>query len=273
MFFGSVGQDQNGTKIKEILEKDNIRSCLQTFDEHSTGTCVCLIKDDCRSLTANIGAALHLQLEHVIDNLEKFENLKPEGSHSTQKQRIERLGTIFYVEGFFIPEKMHICRYLYENYCQDSSNLLITNLNAPYIVQNYTKDVQYMAGCADILFGNRDEFEELASILGLKSIEDLITNFLTEYSKGNRKKAIIITDGSNPVLIYEGNKNSEIQSDFYNVPEVNSADIVDTTGAGDSFVAGFIFAFLQKKTILECVSFGCEISSRVIKVVGCNLPN
>lgn len=44
------------------------------------------------------------------------------------------------------------------------------------------------------------------------------------------------------------------------------------TGAGDSFVAGFIHAFLRQRPINECVEHGIIISSKVIKVIGCNLP-
>lgn len=200
-------------------------------------------------------------------------NLKPERKESTKVSPQKRLsnGTIFYIEGFFIPEKMHICRYLFETYCTDSSNIFVTNLNAPYIVNNFTNDVKFLANAADILFGNKDEFEELATISGLKSIDDLITDFLSEYERTNRKKAIIVTDGCNPVMIYEGNRDG-IKTEFYNVPEVDSASVQDTTGAGDSFVAGFLYSYLRKSTLLECVTYGCEISSKVITVIGCNLP-
>lgn len=200
-------------------------------------------------------------------------NLKPEKNESTKVSPQKRLsnGTIFYIEGFFIPEKMHICRYLFETYCKDSSNIFVTNLNAPYIVNSFTNDVKFLANAADILFGNKDEFEELATISGLKSIDDLITDFFSEYERTNRKKAILVTDGSNPVMIYEGNRNG-IKTQFYNVPEVDSASILDTTGSGDSFVAGFLYSYLRKSTLLECVTYGCEISSKVITVIGCNLP-
>lgn len=124
---------------------------------------------------------------------------------------------------------MDICKFIYDNYCKNSPNLFITNLNAPYIVSNFTKDLQYLVNVSDILFGNKDEFEELASISGLESMEDLLTNLLADYARLEREKIIIITDGSNPVLIYMGNQQGW-KSDFHNVPQIEISEIVDTTG-------------------------------------------
>lgn len=206
-------------------------------------------------MTANIGAALKVDKAFVEENLN---NLTADPS-------------LYYIEGFFIPEKMHICRFLYEKYSVSPASLLITNLNAPYIVKNYPKDITWLVKKADIVFGNRDEFEELASINGFQTMDDLLTDLLNQYTNTSKRKIIVITDGSNPVFFYQGNS-SGIESDLVNVPRVNADEIIDTTGAGDSFVAGFLYAFMEGKPTRECIELGCEISAKVIKVIGCNLP-
>lgn len=231
---------------------------LQELKDIKTGTCLCLCRGDCRSLTANIGAALHVEKEFIEDKLNKLTS-PPQ---------------LYYIEGFFIPEKFHIIKFLHDKYSKSTDTLLMTNLNAPYIVKNFTKDITWLVRAADIVFGNKDEFEELATINGFPAMDDLLTDLLNGYDKNGRNKVIIVTDGANPVMIYEGHLNN-IQFDSHSVPEVDSDAIVDTTGAGDSFVSGFLHAFLQQKTtksIKECVEFGCEVSAKVITVIGCNMP-
>lgn len=243
------------SNIIKFSPNNHIFYCsLQQLAEIKTGTCLCLCQGEDRSLTANIGAALRIEKQFVDENLKK----------------LKASPSFYYIEGFFIPEKMNICRLLYEKYSLNSETLLITNLNAPYIVKNFPKDITWLTEKADVVFGNRDEFEELASINDFKTMEDLITNLLNEY-KNTKKKIIVVTDGANPVFYYEGNS-SKIESSLVNVPQVKLEDIIDTTGAGDSFVAGFIHALIDGKPTRDCIELGCEISAKVIKVIGCNLP-
>lgn len=223
--------------------------------ETRTGQCVCLCHGSDRSLTANIGAALECTKSHVQENVEKL----------TQEP------SYYYIEGFFIPNKMDICRYLNEKFSENSNTIFITNLNAPYIVKTFPKDITWMVNKADIVFGNRDEFEELASLDGFQTMDDLIADLISKYEKVDKQKVIVITDGSSPVLLYEGNRNG-IDTSIVEVPHVNAEDIVDTTGAGDSFVAGFISAHMQGEDNKKCIEFGCKISAAVIKTIGCNLP-
>lgn len=216
---------------------------------------MCLCKGEDRSLTANIGAALKLEKSFVKANL-KCLAIDPK---------------LYYIEGFFVPEKMSICRLLYERFSLNPATMLITNLNAPYIVKTFPKDITWLTKKADVVFGNRDEFEELAAINGFQTTEDLLTDLLNEYNSANKQKTIVVTDGANPVCYYQGNS-SGVESDIVNVPKVTVEEIIDTTGAGDSFVAGFIYALMEGKAIRECIEVGCEISAKVIKVIGCNLP-
>lgn len=219
-----------------------------------TGTVVCLCQGSDRSLVANIGAALKCEKSFVENHLSNF-TTSP---------------SYYYIEGFFIPSKMDIVRMLYEKYSSENS-LLITNLNAPYIVKTFQKDVTWMIKRADVIFGNRDEFEELASINGFECMDDLFTELFSSYSKVLLQKIIVITDGADDVVYYKGDVNG-IESGSVIVPKVNKEDIVDTTGAGDSFVAGFLYEFIRGKDTRDCIDFGIAISSQVIKTIGCNLP-
>lgn len=220
-----------------------------------TGTVVCLCQGSDRSLVANIGAALKCEKSHVVKELNNF---------TTDPK-------FYYIEGFFIPEKMEICRELYARYSQNPNTLLITNLNAPYIIKSHQKDVTWMVKKADIIFGNRDEFEELATINGFQTMDDLFSDLFALYSKEMRQKILVVTDGANDVIFYKIDANG-FESGCVNVPEVNKEDIIDTTGAGDSFVAGFIYELMRGKDIRECIEYGVYISSQVIKAIGCNLP-
>jgi adenosine kinase len=220
-----------------------------------TGTVVCLCKGSDRSLVANIGAALKCEKKFVDNEL---------GNFTTDPK-------FYYIEGFFIPDKMDICRSVYERYSTNPNCQFITNLNAPYIIKNFQKDITWMVKKADVVFGNRDEFEELAKINGFDTMEDLFTELFASYSNKLIQKKIVVTDGSNDVVFYKGDANG-IESGSVNVPEVSKKEIVDTTGAGDSFVAGFIYELLRGKDIRECIEVGINISSQVIRVIGCNLP-
>lgn len=215
---------------------------------------MCLCQGSDRSLVANIGAALKCEKTYVEEVLSEF---------TTNPK-------YYYIEGFFIPEKMDICRMLYEKYSQNSDILLITNLNAPYIIKTYQKDITWMTSNADVIFGNRDEFEELATINGFESMDELFTDLFSTYSKGIQQKIVVVTDGANDVLFYKGNERSN-ESGSVNVPIVDKKEILDTTGAGDSFVAGFIYELIRGKDIRECIEFGVSISSEVIRTIGCNL--
>lgn len=177
---------------------------------------------------------------------------------------------VFYIEGFFLTERSHVCRSIVQQFSQPNSNItLAVNLSAPYIVENNVDDVNYLVAQADIVFGNKDEFEVLAKCNRINNVIELICS-LNEKLEG-RNKTIVITDGNQPIEIYTLIVNEPFKWETLDVRVVKKQDVIDTTGAGDAFVAGFFHAFLRQEQIIDCVNFGMEVAVKKLKNVGAHL--
>lgn len=81
----------------------------------------------------------------------------------------------------------------------------------------------------------------------------------------NRSRIAVITQGKNPVLLTQNGKVVEIHVD-----EIPADEIVDTNGAGDAFVGGFLSQYIQKKSLETCVRCGIWAAREIIKRSGCS---
>ncbi|XP_055639046.1 adenosine kinase [Toxorhynchites rutilus septentrionalis] len=270
MFCGAIGADENGEILTQILKDSSLNTCIQTLPEHSTGTCICLISGDKRSLNANIGASLHFKKEFITS---RWCQSKIGTCTSAAHDDSDEDARVFYIEGYFTPEKFNICKHIYEKYCKTGANLFVTNLNATYILQNFTKEMQYLVEHADLVFGNLTEFIALAEIYECDNIDELARCLIRKYLKLKREKILVATDGCRCVRFFHGN-GSIFHADTFQVPIVPKKAVVDTTGAGDSFVAGFLYKYMngESPTLLDCIRHGSKVAAKVIRQVGCKLP-
>ena len=78
----------------------------------------------------------------------------------------------------------------------------------------------------------------------------------------------VITQGKEPTIVAKGGKVTT-----YDVPPVDPSDIVDTNGAGDAFVGGFLAAFIKGKDTAECCKAGNFAASTIIKTSGTSVPS
>ncbi|XP_065368488.1 adenosine kinase-like [Calliphora vicina] len=265
IFFGAVGDDKQAEVVTDLLMKADMESNnfrLQTISDTPTGRCICLVHKDSLALYANIGASSKFS----TDYLEKIQ--QEENSffirNSGRKQ-------IFYIEGFFVPQREEVITYVVTNFIKGRRRLAV-NLSADYIVKLNYDHMIYLINNAMFIFGNKDEFETLRECWGAKSIEELIKGIL-EYSTG--PKIFVMTKGADGVELmtnYEDELSPPGQLSFqiFNTPRVEN--IVDTTGCGDAFAAAFLHAWLEKRILSECIRFASDISAKVATQVGCNLP-
>ncbi|EDW04841.1 GH22195 [Drosophila grimshawi] len=236
-FFGAIGADKAGEHVRSIIEEQGVEARLQKIEDVQTGQCLCLMHNDNPTLYACIGASAHFSAKE----------LRHAALHSTQSflRPIERK-QILYVEGFFVPQREEVCDYIMQELVRERRHLAL-NLSAPYI-----------------------EFEELARMAGSENVEQMARKLLE-----SGKKIILITNGASGVqlatnYVDELSPPGHLRFEDY---RAQSADyLVDATGAGDAFVAGFLHDWLKKRSLSECVRNGCNVAAKVVTQVGCNLP-
>jgi adenosine kinase len=86
-------------------------------------------------------------------------------------------------------------------------------------------------------------------------------------ASGARARMVVFTQGSNSTIVaYEGKIHT------FPVEPLAKEFLVDTNGAGDAFVGGFLSQYLLKKSIGECVSAGNWAARIIIQHSGCTFP-
>ncbi|KAH8415834.1 hypothetical protein KR222_001916 [Zaprionus bogoriensis] len=261
-FLGAIGADANGEQLRSMLQERGIEARLQTIENAETGVCVCLMHNDNPTLYANIGASARFSMQQLTHA----------ATHSSQNllRPIERK-QILYIEGFFVPQRTEICEYILQHLVRERRHLAV-NLSAPYIVRQHGQALLQLVQRALFVFGNRQEFEELAATAGNQSVEELARQLL----EPGAVKIILITNGAQGVQLvtnYEGELEPAgvVRFETYHAQKAEP-QLVDATGAGDSFVAGFLHAWLQKRSLSECIRLASQVAAKVVTQVGCNLP-
>jgi adenosine kinase len=80
--------------------------------------------------------------------------------------------------------------------------------------------------------------------------------------------AQVITQGKEPTIVAKAGSTTE-----YKVPPVDASEIVDTNGAGDAFVGGFLAAFIKGKDVAGCCEAGNFAAATIIRSSGTALPS
>jgi len=250
IYFGCIGKDTHGKKLREEATSDGVNVQYLEDDKHGTGTCACLITDKERSLVANLAAANHYKKENHYD--------------SPEIQAFVNNAKFFYVTGFFLTVSPETILAVGKHSLEHNKTFLI-NLSAPFLIDFFFARMASVLPYVDVVFGNESEFGALGKKQGWGDDLKEIAKHLVQFPKeGKKPRLAVVTQGMNPTLV--------ISSDglFLEVPvpHVPTEEIIDTNGAGDSFVGGFLSQFIQGKSLEESVAAGHYCAGVTIRTSG-----
>lgn len=166
---------------------------------------------------------------------------------------------IIFIEAYFLTNRFEAASHIVE-LCQDKT--LVFNLCGDYVFSVVPEPVKHLVLSANLIFGNRAEYNALAKLLNYKTTEDLAVNLAK--TKG---KTLVITDGPRPVKCYSLEEVFEITP-----PVIDATQISDTTAAGDAFIGGFLAGLVLSMDLRKCLSVACYAAASIIKERGCTLP-
>ncbi|XP_032868541.1 adenosine kinase isoform X1 [Amblyraja radiata] len=266
-FFGCIGRDAFGDILKKKAEEAHVDAYYYEQTEQPTGTCAACITGDnrsanpfkklgLRSLVANLAAANCYKKEKHLDNKENW-------------QLVEK-AKVYYIAGFFITVSADSILKV-ASHASESNKILGLNLSAPFISQFFKEDLMKIIPYVDILFGNETEAATFAREQGFET-EDIkeIAKKAQALPKANKKRQriIVFTQGKDDTIAATAENVAA-----YPVLDIKQDDIVDTNGAGDAFVGGFLSQLLYDQPLEECIRAGHYAANVIIQRSGCTFPD
>jgi adenosine kinase len=223
-FFGSIGTDEVGKVLEKELEDTGVHGYFHKDEATPTGTCAVLIHHKERTLCANLAACLKYPTSHLQANLQVLEK-----------------ASFLYTSGFFITSNFEALLE-YVKYAADNNKPLGFNLSATFLIQFFTEQLNTILEYADYTFCNEDEAKVYAETNKVEytTFKDVAVA-ICKSKKINtaRPRVSIITQGKEPVIVAVS-KDGEVDVKEYEVAVLPADQVIDTNGAGDSFVGGFL---------------------------------
>ena len=235
-FIGKVSDDEFGGKYEEGLKQENVEYFYtKKKEELPTGTCLILVTPDSeRTMCTFLGTAGKINENDVSsDAIKKSEIIFLEGYLWDEGEPKKAFDKA-------INNANKVAMSLSDQFCVDRHKPHFLNL-----VQNKL----------DITFANE---QEISSLIGAKKFDEVI-NFSKQL-----KKLVVITRGEKGAVAIKGDE-------VFESGIKKNLKIVDLTGAGDLFAAGFLHGYVNKLLTKECLEKGTEMSSKIIQQIGARL--
>lgn len=237
-FFGKVASDELGEIFKSDIQKQGVYFETEPLDQAppTARSMIFVTPDSERSMNTYLGACVEFGPEDI----------EPE---------VVKEAKVTYFEGFlWDPPRAKDAIRECAKIAHDAGREVSITLSDSFCVDRYRAEFLELmrSGTVDIVFANKQE------ALSLYETEDFDLA-LSQIAKDCKLAAV--TTGEEGAIILRG-------TERYDIAPCVIAELVDTTGAGDLFAAGFLFGYTQGLELTKCGDLGCMAASITIQRIG-----
>ena len=239
-FIGKINSDKFGEIYKKSLKKINVNFLYPEKEENlSTGASIIFITPDSeRTMCTYLGISSQLSKKDINeDHIKGYE--------------------IIFLEGYLWDKGMSEELFQHVINLAKKNNIKIAmSLSDIFCVTRHREDFfKLLKNDLNILIGNENEINEL---MQKKNLLDSINELK------NINKLIIITRSKNGSVAI-------LNNEIINCESIKVEKVLDLTGAGDLFAAGFFKEYLDKSNIKKCLQTGSKLAAKIIQKIGARL--
>ena len=235
-FIGKISDDELGNKYEQGLKNEKVNYLYSKKKENlPTGTCLILVTPDSeRTMCTFLGTAGQINEKDIeLEAIKKSEIIFLEGYLWDEGDPKKAFDKA-------ISNSNKVAMSLSDKFCVDRHKIHFLNLVKEKL---------------DITFANESE---IMSLINAKNFNEVIS-----FGKEIKKK-LIITRGEKGAISINGEEIVEIKA-------INNLKIIDLTGAGDLFAAGYLHGLINNFSSKECLNQGTELSSKIIQKIGARI--
>lgn len=233
---GSVGKDMIGAIYKKRLLESGVTDHLVEKEDATTGTSIILLTPDKeRTMNTYLGA------NRLFDECDVDEQAVKNAS-------------LFHFTGYMWDtdnQKRAVMKAL--EICKENNIKVSFDVADPFAVSRYKNEfLTLIRDYVDIVFANREEGKFLTGLMGPKEACELI---------GEHTEIAIVKNGKMGSYLSQNGVISKI-------PLYGSSTPVDTTGAGDTYAAGFLYGYLTGRDATTSCNIASYLAGEIISQIG-----
>lgn len=238
-FIGVVGADPLGDMFRADFENRGVRFRTAAAISHPTGRCLVLVSPDAeRTMLCHLGAASCLDVSYVRTDAVSSAKMTFVEGYLWQSERSKAAAEM----------AITITRCASRSVALSLSDVACVRANS----SEFLRLIQ--DGYIDIVFGNKAEFMELVQ---KKDLTSVIGYLVTLHSTA----AFAVTLGARGSVVIKGGH-------AHGIPAYPARRVVDTTGAGDAFAAGFMHGVLSRHDLVTCAQNGSFCAAKIVSQLG-----
>ena len=239
-FIGQIADDQLGDIFRHDMRALGVQFdtlALPRSGNPPTGRCLILVTPDAQRTMNTSPGASHLLTPDALD------------------EKLIASAAILYLEGYlFGPELPRAAMMRAIDIAHGAGREIAFTLSESVCIAGRREAFTNMIdrGGIDLLFANEDELLQLTGGSALGEAMAMLAD---------KVPTLVITRGAEGALALDGGEGIE-------VPAIQVGNVVDTTGAGDLFAAGFLVARARGHSLAKCLETGAIAAAEVISHFG-----